>query len=203
MYFDYNASQGLTMKDGVVTSGYRAPTAWRLQGSIDGDRWETILEKNDQVVYAQSWQWASDGNQFSHQGDNSLHGNTQARYQHSGMVLPSIISTGLDDYLENPGTLSVASGATLEVKGEITFSSLRLDAVNGAGTFDGVTFAENGTVELVGGKTDVSATILNSPSMANLANWTVTFGGRTTRYRIRPTANGFGVEKPGLLLIFR
>ena len=203
VYFDFNNAQGLTLKSGVVSSGYRAPTAWVLQGSVDGVGWERILEKNDQVVYGKAWTWASDGKDFCHQGDNSLSGNKEARYQHSGMALPSIASPGIADYLENPGTLSVGNGAVVEIRGEITFSALRLDVVNGAGTFDGATFASDGTIDLVGGKSDVSATIVNSPSLANVANWEVTCNGRPSAYRVIPSATGFRVIKPGLRLIVR
>ena len=193
-YCDYASTDALT-----ETKGGRTCTAFELQGSYDGLNWETAYEKHD-VPCQGAWAWASNGAQMNHEGDVALN---CTKNPHPGFGCSGTVQKALDHYLDGVGTLSVASGATLEVKGEITFSSLRLDAVNGAGTFDGVTFAENGTVDLVGGKTGVPATFVNSPSVTNVANWTVTRDGRPSCYRIRPTDSGFDVLPPGLMMIFR
>ena len=193
-YCDYASTDALT-----ETKGGRTCTAFELQGSYDGLNWETAYEKHD-VPCQGAWAWASNGAQMNHEGDVALN---CTKNPHPGFGCSGTVQKALDHYLDGVGTLSVASGATLEAKGEITFSSLRLDAVNGAGTFDGVTFAENGTVDLVGGKTGVPATFVNSPSVTNVANWTVTRDGRPSCYRIRPTDSGFDVLPPGLMMIFR
>ena len=102
------------------------------------------------------------------------------------------------------GLVSVAPGAELVADGPFTVSNLCISA-SGAGSFNGVTFAENGgievgdmpaSVELPGAFADVSG-------LENLSTWTVYRNGvPCSRLHLKATEDGIVLCKDGGTLIF-
>lgn len=87
--------------------------------------------------------------------------------------------------LQNVRSVSVAAGATLKTETEVLISSLKID-VDGAGTMDGFTFAQNGIINVLSGDVqidDKTQTIelpgeyVNCTGLENIARWNVEVNG--------------------------
>ena len=87
---------------------------------------------------------------------------------------------------ETISSVSVASGATFRADirdgGAVTVAGLSLDSTAGVGTFENITFAENGTVDVVNVPrtgAEFSPVLVNCEGFSNVANWSVTKNGRS------------------------
>ncbi len=160
------ATYNLYYGGAVKTAAYRGrfPTAFSIEGSVDGFSWEPIVETND-VVDAK-YGWLSGGDNLS-----------------KCKGLP-IRGSGTNDChsLCSASSVSVAPGATLKAVGEVTLSNLTVEcSSSGFGTVDGFIFAERGVLNLVnvpaaGG--DAPLKFTGSASVTNLKNWKVIADGR-------------------------
>lgn len=115
---------------------------------------------------------------------------------------------GAQDFLMGSRAVSVAAGATLEVRGTtLAVSRLTVDAAAGAGALKGVALDEDGELHVENAPTtgayDVAIDFTGSDA-ANAAGWTVYEGGRMKRSRkITVTPTGLRVEPSGMTLILR
>ena len=93
-------------------------------------------------------------------------------------------------------SVKVAPGATLTASG-VELKAITLDAVNGSGTFDGVTFAKDGVIDVVNPQsapttTKIAFKDVDAGSLANLKGWKVTVKGGTGRGGAKVTFNDDG-----------
>lgn len=95
--------------------------------------------------------------------------------------------------LQNVRSVSVASGATLRTQTPVVISSLKVNAA-GAGTMDGFTFAENGTLnvtaESFADSIDLPGTYVNCTGLGNIAGWSLELNGVSSRKFKPVVANG-------------
>jgi hypothetical protein len=81
--------------------------------------------------------------------------------------------------LQNVRSVSVAAGATLKTYDGVEISSLKVDSA-GAGTIDGFTFAENGTIDVSNPPDDSSflpGTYVNCSGLENVSGWALKVNG--------------------------
>ena len=186
----YNAANSVGGR-GIVNS--------ELQASADGYSWDTVWSKTDAVIN-DSWKWISNptGTGFKHEGDVSL--NT-----HPGLDLDHTVAPTMATFHPGSGEVFVAPGAELMADGQFTVSNLCVSA-SGIGTFKGVTFAENGRVEIaelpIG--VELPANFVDVSGLENLGNWAV-YQNRTLRRRLRLKAGETGIIvcPPGVVMSFR
>lgn len=198
-------------------SSTRSLTDWTMEGSRDGIVWHTLrtfdYDKGDRVPENGCY-WYSD---YMYCGTSS---STQEaapqvrKYDPSAAKpkgYPAIAAVGeadAVDILTKVASVSVAKGARLVSEGVNTVRKLRLDAT-GAGTLKGVTFAEEGVLEIVGAQPGKARTIdfdalEECRRTENLANWTVAFGDTVKpQYGVRLHGNTLTIIPPGLFLIIR
>jgi hypothetical protein len=81
--------------------------------------------------------------------------------------------------LQNVRSVFVAAGATLKTYDGVEISSLKVDSA-GAGTIDGFTFAENGTIDVANPPDDSSflpGTYVNCSGLENVSGWALKVNG--------------------------
>ena len=175
-----------------------APTAWSVEGSVDGQTWTTLFATNGLAPadYNAS-QWFSNGDSFSASG---THTGFRFKTFTDGMnIAPSLRS------------IHVAPNAVLSLEGSAsaTVNKLVVD-VAGMGTVKGLKLASTGTVDLVGDFTETSFTIpadlsgLDGFDALASGGWTFTHdGGSMRNYSAHATAAGFAVVRKGLSVVIR
>ena len=105
--------------------------------------------------------------------------------------------------LANVRSVQVDGGATLEVNGDVTFSSLAVDASKGCGTIKGGSFPANGTVQLenypAGGEAlSMPFNLSATTSPENISQWNVEVGGDArSRWHVRYADGKLTVYPPG------
>lgn len=148
----------------------RSPSDWQVEGSIDGETWETLDER------------AGEETPFSVYASTS-HGRP---YAFSQVVEPGSISA--------ESVVTVDAGATLNLNGEAAaIGRLRVDCTAGGGTINSFRPAAGGTLELVNVPSEVTRlsgyevpiTVTDVQDAANLRSWTVTADG--VRCSVKPT----------------
>ena len=178
-------------------SNPRSPYHSTLEGSVDGLHWETLdtvdasTEKNLCWALSGGAIGAGDRNACPDEG-------THAIASHSTRTYATLSGNPL---------VTVEAGATLEAEGEIEVSKLAIDAQN-AGTMKGFRLAETGTLDVTGltsARFDSNFTF--DPATAeNLANWSVTSGGKPLTSHtcdVNPVTGRLTFVKKGLVIIFR
>lgn len=186
--------QGYILQNKAVND--RDVKSWTLQGSQDGKTWvdlHTVISNSTPVTAQYQW-YGSLSTTFDL--DNAYPGNGSSLATPPGVITKTL------------GQTSVAGGATLEAVGAIEVDNLLVDYA-GAGTFEGVTFAESGNVCI----TNVPAGIVNSfvpvtftgcEGASNLAGWTFLVNGKAARsHGISFEGNGFRIASKGLSIIIR
>ena len=174
------------------------PKAFTLEGSTDGFAWTPLLSKSD-IVSPGSGYWLKSGLALS----KTIPWATTPYVGGDEIAAPAV----RPNPLASASQVSVAAGATLASEsGRTTVDSLKLDIVNGMGTFKGVDFAATGTVELVGefGHQVPSATLIDCTGFSNVSNWTVTRNKKPVSTRLVTTDDGaITVVRPGMVLIVK
>lgn len=174
-------------------------TACSLDASVDGITWTELFSTNA-VPYVTGTSWVSTGEEY------------EAGVPH--MPAPEWRFAGnageqtTVSQLANVSAVSVAAGATLKAEDGLTLSKLTLDCAAGAlGTIEGVTFAEEGVLNLTGvGKTDqvVTTSFVNCTGVGNLAKWTVRIDGVDSNRRFVEVGDGeLKIRCRGLAVILR
>ena len=107
-------------------------------------------------------------------------------------------------------SLQVDGGATLEVNGDVTFTSLVVDASKGCGTVKGGSFPSDGTVQVENWTEGSTAKTMpfdlsETTDPENISRWGVAVGDGAVRSRWHVKyANGrLTVFPPGMTVSFR
>ena len=181
-----------------------APVRFMLEGSTDGDNWHVLYNNategeafsTNPTVYNS---WLSD--LVSATGDNRPEG--------KGIAISSSYQPE-DEFVQFPNGLKaqVVSDGVLVAKGPVTVNELTIDAAS-AGTLDGVTFAQNGTLDVVfsgeqPSKAELPGTYVNCEGMENLAGWSVKVNGdKSHKYRVNVLNGKIIVVMRGLSVVIR
>lgn len=193
-YFDFCNAKGVN--DGL---GGRGAANWILEGSVDGDSWEAVLCNDRSPIGDKPWNWCSGGNGFGQNGD------CLSPETHNGLAIGSDMTGLTVNVLPNVGAVSVAYGAELAADGALTISNLCI-SVDGVGAFTGVTFAENGFIDI--GETPygtmIPATLDDAFGAERISGWTVRKDGEIReRARVKVVPGGFLACAPGFVLTIR
>ncbi len=208
------ASYDLGYTYGTGTGGWgacRVPTAYAIEGSVDGLEWETVAA-NDAVEVRAAAGWLSDGHGFYHDdeeyGHRSVTGNGDCFALRGAPETPP-------PYLSNISGLLVSGGATVRAVGaKVALPEgirVTLDAADSSGaTVDGLEFPETGTLDVLNydrsqGRVSLPVSFAGSATYANLRNWTVCVNG-VARQDVRVRASNGSlkiVPLGGTMLVIR
>ena len=185
---------------------YRQPTAWMMEGSVDGVNWDVLTNMTwDADIAGKTWY--SDG--------ASCYKTRSGRKWQDGKSFPirgRPETPKTFNVLGNCESVSVAPGAVLEKQGDqpVTVSSLAV-GTDGFGRIDGFAFAESGRLEIaglgqLGGPIEIPGEFANVSGLGNLSGrgWKI-FGdeGATTKVFVKASASGLKVYPRGLTVSFR
>ena len=190
-YYDVKSHQGFV--DGQMNT--RELKQWMLEGSVDGRDWRILDEQsftsNPVSGNSSSKRWYScdqTGHDASHKG--YLVGN------------PPVRNIAV-------GSVSVASGATLEADMPVEIGKIAIDAAGG-GTLKNFTLAsDNGMIEYGGTLTPgasmfVPMTFTDVSGLENIRNWVVIADGvPSRRWRARGFPNGIRFDPKGTVMNIR
>ena len=151
----------------------RCPTAYRLDGSVDGLHWDVGIAQDDALEPPEAAaRWYSDPNTAVTYGSRPGKGFAITRTTHAKD----------DSYAFT--TVGAANGALLEVLGEpLTISGLEIDASASAGVISNIVFAAEGTVNVVnadvsgGAALELPGDYSELDGFANLSGWHVSLDG--------------------------
>ena len=121
---------------------------------------------------------------------------------HPGLDLDHTVAPSVATFHPGSGEVFVAPSAELAADGQFTVSNLCISA-SGAGTFKGVTFAENGRVEVADMATGVElpASFVDVSGLEHLNGWTVSRNGVSrNRLRLKVTEGGICLSPPGMVI---
>ena len=179
----------------------RSVASYFVDGSVDGVHWDR-LSTVDPVGSVGSNYWEFKAGGFGNGGEgNEVH--------EGGRSIASA-PVSLPNVLNNVKSVSVAAGAELVCEGNITISSLELDATLGGGTIKGCNFAESGTLELANlpARRDFAGAgidIADCRGADNIRNWTLKVDGKANSLYKLNVAGGkrIVVTKGGLRIVVR
>ena len=216
-----NGAPAVASYDWSITYGFEsdnkggfhwAPNIWSLEGSVDGTHWENLnpdggdfsITTNDYphlkgdvyFVYSKGYMGSANfttraaGNAYWHSGGFAIRGTCTNSY----VTLSSVRSVQVD------------GGATLEIKGEgdVTFSSLSVDASKGCGTIKGGSFAADGTVSLENYPKDGMARAMpfdlsGTTDAENISHWNVEVDGAArSRWHVKYADGQLTIFPPGM-----
>ena len=150
--------------------------AYSLESSFNGREWTVVTNVTScpRTNYAKKWESKGDtiaANQVRPLPDYGFPINVPARSLRYGTI----------------ASVSVASNAVLRADirdgGAVTVAGLSIDCTAGVGTLENITFAENGTVDVVNVPrtgAEFSPVLTNCEGFSNVANWSVTKNGQPT-----------------------
>jgi len=198
----FDIANRFTTGSGNVENGYRQPTMWMMEGSVDGARWDVLTNMSWTTALTTGKTWYSD--------KTSCYGTRSGRKWQDGKSFPirgrpeTPVSFNV---LGNCESVSVAPGATLEKQGneEVVISNLRIDAA-GFGTIDGFAFGSEGSLTVdnavTSGTIDIPGTFSNCTNLGNIKKWTLSAGGR--KYVVhKVTTTGVCIGSCGTSIYFR
>ena len=179
------------------------PKIATMEASIDGVNWDLVETNALGEVLAEhdynfsiplggsknnSNRWFSDGTELN---GRTLSKGTTPRPS-TGFPIRGRASH-LPMPLQNVRSVSVAAGATLKTETEVVIRSLKVD-VGGAGTMDGFTFAETGTINVLiddmSQPIELPGTYVNCIGLENVARWNIDVKGNRTRKFIPKVVDG-------------
>ena len=174
---------------------------WALEGSTDGVHWHAITNWRSTAEAPDS---AGAGGYAYWYSNSAKKSDMAADRPGEGYPINGAVTNEFNT-LGNVASVSVAAGATLKASGKVTLGSVTLDCAD-AGTFDGFSFADAGTLTLKNVPKTGFATkcFKNSTDLDGLADWAVSDGVKTTsRYVVSVVGDEVRIAPRGLLLIFR
>lgn len=172
---------------------------WLLEGSADGVSWDPLHEQSEQATpKLNGWYYAN----RAIVDNEERHVNTDGEVDYK-----AVRSAPADaaDFLANCSAVSVDAGATLKIVGEVALKGLAVDP-QGAGTIEGGTLAETGTIEVLGDVREAVELPLDLSKIggtANLTNWQVKIGGVVKKWSVSVVDNKIVLTPPGMMLILR
>lgn len=218
-----NGAPAVASYDWAITYGFTetsagfhwTPNIWSLEGSVDGTHWEDLnpsggnfsittndyphLGKNRSFVY--SGKTMDDANFTTRSGKNA--------YWHEGGFAIRGTSTNSYITLSSVRSVQVDGGATLEVDGDVTFSSLVVDVSKGGGTIKGGTFSADGMVQIEnhlagGGTQSIPFDLSGTTSPENISRWSVKIGGELKRsWRARYASGRLTIYPAGIVIVIQ
>ena len=189
------------------------PTCYSIDGSIDGVNWENLLTEEDMGAWlldtkdTGNYYWLSDNASFRAKRTLTL-ADAPERFKFTRTTPSRTSNTVFAGGLK----AAVAAGATLKaVDPGLAVTALEVDAAKGCGTLDGFALAADGEVTLTNVDLTTGASVLplggafaNVEGLANVKNWTLSVNGQTrATFRLKATAGGLTLYRPGTALIFR
>ena len=158
---------------GTDTSGL--PEVASMEASVDGIHWDlvetnavgAVLTDHTYDPAYDGWKWYSNGGAFT---------SGEAR---PGAGFPIRGRADMPTPFQNVRSVSVAAGATLKTYDGVEIGKLKVDSA-GAGTIDGFTFAENGTIDVANPPDDSSflpGTYVNCSGLENVSGWALKVNG--------------------------
>ncbi len=186
---------------------HQTPKRLMLEGSVDGVDWHVIFdnattgEEFPDVSTPYNW-WLSDGVSAS----NASH----ARPAGTGFTVstPYVPDEPSATQFPEGVNVQVLPGATLTTTATNEIKSLRVDS-SGAGTLDGFTFADTGTIDVVFGDgvprpVVLSGTYENCTGLENIAGWAVKLNGlRSYGYRAKVQNGNICIVPKGMTMSFK
>lgn len=185
---------------------YRQPTAWMMEGSVDGVNWDVLTNMTWDADIAGTT-WYSDR--------ESCYNTRSGRKWQDGKSFPirgRPETPKIFNVLGNCESVSVAPGAVLEKQGDqpVVISSLAV-GTDGFGRIDGFAFAESGRLEIKGlGKltqaVEIPGEFANVAGLENISGrrWTVYAGnGVAKKAYVKASATGLKVYPCGLVITIR
>lgn len=196
----------------INNSGYVLnPKSWCLEGSRDGIHWDMLHDmsttnstmrcRTSSYYYYAANRTSQNASDDPDWPEKYNHTTTEAAPEIAGSTNRNVNVMAGFDYVK------VAEGAELVADGEgLEISSLRIDP-SGAGTIDGFSFAENGTLDVIGvdksGRVELPGAYANVSGFDNIASWSLTVDGEATRRKIKVEGNTIVLVNPGMRVILR
>jgi len=153
----------------------RSPTAYSLEGSVDGIGWDLLDENNAAEIPPKNGSWYCDSATFT---NGAVRSGFPVRGHSLGGGMP----------FRNVSSVSVAPGAKLVADGDVILKGLTVDATAGAGMIDGFSFAASGTLNIVNLPDSPSVTIpiqvTNSTDFAEAAGWELKVDGQACPQKV-------------------
>lgn len=171
---------------------------WSIEGSVDGDTWVTLDERKiENVTTDLASAWYSNGDKVSER---------PSKCPDTGFVLdyPEADSFG------KVASLSVDSGAAFAVEGEteVAVDRIVVDVAKGIGSWSGLSFAADMTVEVEnvpkGKALHIPADFTGVVNFDDVASWTFLVDGEAPKkcsFKISKT--GLDIIPNGLILLLR
>ena len=185
---------------GTDTAGL--PEVASMEASADGIHWNLVetngvgdvLTDHAYSPDTTNWKWYSNGDAFT---------SGQAR---PGAGFPIRGHADIPTPLQNVRSVSVAAGATLKTYDGVEIGKLKVDSA-GAGTIDGFTFAENGTIDVTNPPDSSSflpGTYVNCSGLENVSGWTLKVDGKANaKYKVSVRNGKIFFCRPGFIIKFR
>lgn len=192
------------------------PKIATMEASVDGIHWDLVETNSTGAVVAEheydfsiplggpngdnSNKWYSDGT--SQVNWDPTTGTTPR----PGKGFPIRGHVDIPTPLQNVRSVSVAAGATLKTDAGVEIRSLKVDAAD-AGTIDGFTFAENGTIDVTNPPENSSflpGAYSNCSGLENIGGWALNVNGAPNAKCKVSVRNGkLYFARPGFVLTYR
>ena len=178
------------------------PEVASMEASADGIHWNLVetngvgdvLTDHAYSPDTTGWKWYSNGDAFT---------SGQAR---PGAGFPIRGHADIPTPLQNVRSVSVAAGATLKTDAGVEIRSLKVDSA-GAGTIDGFTFAENGTIDVTNPPDSSSflpGTYVNCSGLENIGGWALKVNGaQNAKCKVSVRDGKLYFARPGFVLMYR
>ena len=174
--------------------------AYSLESSFNGREWTVVtnVTSRPRTDYAKKWESKGDtiaANQVRPFPDYGFPIDVPVRSLRYGTI----------------ASVSVASNAVFRADirdgGAVTVAGLSLDCTAGVGTFENITFAENGTVDVVNvPKTgaEFSPILTNCEGFSHVAKWSLTKGGQpATRVKMSVYGGKIRIVPMGTVIVIK
>ncbi len=186
------------------------PRTYTLESSPDGVNWHEVYSEADthanHVTKGGYWISSDGTEQFAA-------GAVRKVSDGKGLAFtsPAVTAHAYQQALANVTGVAVAAGATLSLVGDVApIKGFTVDATTGVGSLRGATFAETGTLNVIGaassGATDIAIdwSGVTNPSVLAGSGWSLRIDGNERKNRtVRVTETGLSVCPIGFIVTFR
>ena len=174
--------------------------AYSLESSFNGREWTVVtnVTSRPRTDYAKKWESKGDAitaNQVRPFPDYGFPINVPVRSLRYGTI----------------ASVSVASNAVFRADirdgGAVTVTGLSLDCTAGIGTFENITFAENGTVDIMnlpGDGAEFAPVLTNCEGFSNVEGWSLTKDGvPITRIKMSVSGGRIRIITKGTVIVVK
>ena len=174
--------------------------AYSIESSFNGREWMVLTNVTSRPRTSNRLQWESKS--------DTIAANQVRPFPDYGFPIDVPVRS---PRCETIASVSVASNSVFRADirdgGAVTVAGLSLDGAVGIGTFENITFAENGTVDVVNvPKTgaEFSPVLTNCEGFANVAKWSVTKNGQpTTRVKLGVYGGKIRIVPMGTVVVIK